>query len=103
MPTNKVRADHHFVGAHRDRGRFVGVAGVDITLDGIQDIVQAIRIYEMGYASLLSNQSIYVAAKDRSNCVSLPTPARWAVQRSIANPAYCRAWRAECGIVGKRP
>lgn len=47
-------------------GRFVGVAGVDITLDGIQDIVQAIRIYENGYASLLSNQSIYVAAKDRS-------------------------------------
>ncbi len=45
-------------------GRFVGVAGVDITLDGIQEMVQAIRIYQSGYASLLSNQAIYVAAKD---------------------------------------
>ena len=47
-------------------GRFVGVAGVDIPLDGIQEMVQSIRIYQSGYASLLSNQAVYVAAKNPS-------------------------------------
>ena len=47
-------------------GRFVGVAGVDIPLDGIQEMVQSIRIYQSGYASLLSNQALYVAAKNPS-------------------------------------
>ncbi|AET69495.1 PAS domain S-box [Desulfosporosinus orientis DSM 765] len=40
---------------------FVGVVGVDITLDTIQKVVSEIRPLEIGYARLLSNQGKYVA------------------------------------------
>ncbi len=49
-----------------DQGRFVGVAGVDISLAGLQEIVQNIRLYETGYASLLSTQGMFVGDRDAS-------------------------------------
>ncbi len=45
-------------------GRFVGVAGVDIALDFMQEMVGSINIYETGYASLLSYQGVHVGDRD---------------------------------------
>ncbi|NYT63260.1 methyl-accepting chemotaxis protein [Alcaligenaceae bacterium] len=47
-------------------GRFVGVAGVDISLAGLQEIVKNIRLYDTGYASLLSTQGMFVGDRDDS-------------------------------------
>jgi methyl-accepting chemotaxis protein len=47
--------------------RFVGVAGVDIALSNLQKIVEPIRIYETGFASLLSNKGIIVGDHDPQN------------------------------------
>ncbi|MBP6020016.1 MAG: hypothetical protein KA735_11030 [Burkholderiaceae bacterium] len=49
-----------------DQGRFVGVVGVDISLAGLQDIVQNIRLYDTGYASLLSTQGRFVGDRNDS-------------------------------------
>jgi methyl-accepting chemotaxis protein len=48
-------------------GRFVGVAGVDIALSSLQKTVEPIRIYETGFASLISNKGIFVADRDPHN------------------------------------
>ncbi|MDD2727699.1 methyl-accepting chemotaxis protein [Malikia sp.] len=48
-------------------GQFVGVAGVDITLSSLQQHVGKIRILDTGYASLLSNQAVYVGDRDAAN------------------------------------
>lgn len=50
---------------HEDR--FVGVAGIDIALDTIQEKIGKLRIYENGYASLISNSGIIVGDRDASN------------------------------------
>jgi methyl-accepting chemotaxis protein len=47
-------------------GQFVGVAGIDLPLSSLQEKVQAIRIYDTGYASLLSNGALYVGDRDRA-------------------------------------
>ena len=48
-------------------GQFVGVAGVDIALSSLQQHVGKIRIFDTGYASLLSNQAVYVGDRDAAN------------------------------------
>ena len=48
-------------------GRFVGVVGVDLTLASLQQTVEKIRVYDTGYASLLSNRGIYVGDRDAEN------------------------------------
>ncbi|WP_137919854.1 methyl-accepting chemotaxis protein [Hydrogenophaga sp. 2FB] len=45
-------------------GQFVGVAGIDLPLSSLQEKVQAIRIYDTGYASLLSHGAVYVGDRD---------------------------------------
>ncbi len=45
-------------------GQFLGVVGVDIALSSLQDSIGKIRIFERGYASLLSNQAVHVADRD---------------------------------------
>lgn len=50
---------------HR-QGNFVGVAGVDISLAGLQEIVQNIRLYDTGYASLLSTEGMFVGDRNSS-------------------------------------
>jgi len=47
-----------------DQGRFVGAAGVDISLESLQDTIQGIHLYDHGYASLLSGQGMYVGDRD---------------------------------------
>ena len=48
-------------------GRFVGVAGVDISLSSLQENISQIRVFDTGYASLLSNQAIYVGDRNAAN------------------------------------
>ncbi|WP_319006047.1 methyl-accepting chemotaxis protein [Methylobacillus gramineus] len=48
-------------------GTVVGVAGVDILLSEFQQKISKIKPFDTGFASLLSNQSIYVGDRDASN------------------------------------
>ena len=48
-------------------GHFVGVAGVDLTLESLQKITSQVRILEHGYASLLSHSGIFLADQDPAN------------------------------------
>jgi len=45
-------------------GQFLGVAGVDIALDRLQESVAGVRVYETGYATLLSSGGLVVGDKD---------------------------------------
>ncbi len=46
------------------KGKFMGVAGVDLTLDILSEMVAKIRPYGSGIASILSNAGVYVAHPD---------------------------------------
>ncbi|HMN46102.1 MAG TPA: methyl-accepting chemotaxis protein [Povalibacter sp.] len=48
-------------------GRIVGVAGVDIALADLQDTISKIRVYDTGYASLISYGGLYVSDIDAAN------------------------------------
>jgi methyl-accepting chemotaxis protein len=48
-------------------GKFVGVAGVDLTLSNFQDQVSKIRLFDTGFASLISNTGVFVADIDAKN------------------------------------
>jgi methyl-accepting chemotaxis protein len=48
-------------------GQVVGVAGVDIELADLQDTISKIRVYETGYASLISHGGLFVGDVDASN------------------------------------
>ena len=47
-----------------ENDRFVGVAGVDLALADLQQQVQAIRLYDSGYASFFSQTGTYVGDRD---------------------------------------
>ncbi|MFO7597876.1 MAG: methyl-accepting chemotaxis protein [Desulfocurvibacter africanus] len=47
-------------------GRLVGVAGMDIILDELQEMIRSIKPYESGYAYLVSNEGTIVAHPDRN-------------------------------------
>ena len=48
-------------------GQFMGVAGIDIALSRLQNIVSGINVYDTGYASLYSSQGVIVGDKDAEN------------------------------------
>ncbi|MDO9235138.1 MAG: methyl-accepting chemotaxis protein [Aquabacterium sp.] len=48
-------------------GKFVGVAGVDLALSNFQDQVGKIRLFDTGFASLISNAGVFVADIDAKN------------------------------------
>ncbi len=48
----------------KENGRIIGVVGVDIFLKTLQKLVSGIKIYETGYLSIISNDSIYLAHPD---------------------------------------
>ena len=45
-------------------GQFLGVAGTDLSLTDLQQQVQAIRLYDSGYASFFSQTGTYVGDRD---------------------------------------
>lgn len=48
-------------------GKFLGVAGIGVSLANLQEMIKGIAVYETGYASLLSNKSIYVGDQNTGN------------------------------------
>lgn len=48
-------------------GKFVGVVGIDLSLESFQKEVGALRLYETGFASLISNGGLYVGDGDAKN------------------------------------
>jgi methyl-accepting chemotaxis protein len=44
--------------------KFVGVVGVDLNLDILQNTIKKIRPFETGYASLIANNGLYIANLD---------------------------------------
>jgi len=51
----------------RIENRFAGVAGIDLPLSSLQEHIGKLRVLDTGYASLLSNQGVYVADRDAAN------------------------------------
>ncbi|MFN8256103.1 MAG: methyl-accepting chemotaxis protein [Bacteroidales bacterium] len=49
-----------------ENGEFVGLVGVDLELKSFKNIVNKIKVYEQGYAFLVSNTGIYVAHPEDS-------------------------------------
>jgi len=47
------------------QGRFVGVAGVDVPLEKLQEKISQIKPFETGFANLISNNGIYVANNNK--------------------------------------
>lgn len=45
----------------RHNGKVVGVAGVDISLDTFNELIQQEKVYETGFLSILSNNGSYIA------------------------------------------
>ena len=45
-------------------GKFLGVAGVSVPLTNLQKMVAQLKVYDSGYVSLVSNQGVYVGARD---------------------------------------
>ena len=45
-------------------GQFLGVAGVSVPLENLQKMVADLSIYDSGYVSLISNEGVYVGARD---------------------------------------
>jgi len=43
------------------KGKFIGVAGIDISLDELCDVVKTIKPFEKGYGFILSNDGVFVA------------------------------------------
>lgn len=55
-------------------GRFVGVAGVGVALESLQQLALGITVYETGYASILSNEGIFLGDKEPANVGKLLGP-----------------------------
>ncbi|MBP6599880.1 MAG: hypothetical protein KA216_10600, partial [Giesbergeria sp.] len=48
-------------------GRVVGAAGVDLALSSLQQVIEPLRIYETGFATLLTNKGMVVGDRDPKN------------------------------------
>lgn len=48
-----------------DSGQFLGIAGVDVSLNELDTEVSQIKVFETGYAFLVSNTAIFVSAPDK--------------------------------------
>ena len=69
-------------------GRVIGVAGVDMALTGLTDLVRAVKPYGDGYAAVLTGSGLYVAHPDGGRLSTpdddLPEAARRAVAEGRA-------------------
>ena len=70
-------------------GQFMGVAGIDLPLSSLQEKVQAIRIYDTGYASLLSHGALYVGDRDPAHVgQALTKPAEHPIKAPPGNASF---------------
>lgn len=49
-----------------DSGKFIGIAGVDVSLNDLDAEISKIKMFESGYAFLVSNTGIFVSAPDKA-------------------------------------
>jgi methyl-accepting chemotaxis protein len=47
-------------------GKFQGIAGIDVSLNSLNDLIGKIRVFDTGYAFLVSNSGTFVAFGDKS-------------------------------------
>jgi methyl-accepting chemotaxis protein len=47
-------------------GQFLGIAGVDVSLNGLDAEVSKIKVFESGYAFMVSNTAIFVSAPEKT-------------------------------------
>ncbi len=67
-------------------GKFMGVVGVDMTLDVLYNMLAKVRPYETGMASLISNSGKYIAHTDTS-VVNTSFEKNTSLFRDITNAA----------------
>ena len=53
-------------------GETIGVAGIDMALDSLVEVVSKIKIFETGFASIISNNGLYVAHPRDANKIGKP-------------------------------
>ncbi len=71
-----------FVAPVKDsNGRFIGAAGVDVPLSGVQAALSQVKPFELGYVSVLSNGGVYIANPDAAK---LGKPAQDAPAEALA-------------------
>ncbi len=72
----------------KDGDRVIGVAGVDLTLSGLTDLVRRVKPYGDGYAAVLTGAGVYVAHPDAGRLSrtadDLPADARRAIAGGLA-------------------
>jgi len=49
-----------------NNGKVIGIVGIDIALETLKIQINKIRVYQTGYASLISNNNFYVTDKDKN-------------------------------------
>ncbi|WP_042696224.1 methyl-accepting chemotaxis protein [Azospirillum sp. B506] len=65
-------------------GRVIGVAGVDMALTGLTDLVRAVKPYGDGYAAVLTGSGLYVAHPDGSRLSKAADDLPEAARRAVA-------------------
>jgi methyl-accepting chemotaxis protein len=48
-------------------GKFIGVAGIDLALNDINSLIDKIKIFETGYAFVLSTEGVFIADRNKEN------------------------------------
>ncbi|MFP5513493.1 MAG: methyl-accepting chemotaxis protein [Alphaproteobacteria bacterium] len=65
-------------------GRVIGVAGVDMALTGLTDLVRAVKPYGDGYAAVLTGSGLYVAHPDGDRLSKAADDLPEAARRAVA-------------------
>ncbi|MBK8784881.1 MAG: Cache 3/Cache 2 fusion domain-containing protein [Anaerolineales bacterium] len=47
-------------------GKFIGIAGIDVSLNNLDEEISQIKVFKSGYAFLVSNPGIFVSAPDKA-------------------------------------
>ena len=69
---------------------FLGIAGVDVSLAELNNLVKSIKVFESGYAMLVSNTGIFVSHKEES-LIGKENIMNWGSQLGIPNIAMIAA------------
>ncbi|MFD1627092.1 methyl-accepting chemotaxis protein [Azospirillum griseum] len=80
-----------------DQGRVVGVAGIDLSLSGLTDIVRSVKPYGTGYVAVLSASGRYVAHPDAARLSKPADDLPAAAQRAIASGGPYEGYAALSG------
>ncbi len=83
-------------------GAVVGVAGVDITLASLQTVVEQVKVFDSGYASLFSHTGIYVGDRDPAQVgKTLPPEAGFAQVLAAVREGQRHVVREADAVLGR--